>query len=566
MGSSLRRPSPRWSHIPHSARGPVRQPTICSGGSCALLRAVWARSSMLLVGVLVAGLLIALPPVAAHAAPLNDCVSSDNGDPILKSFRRTPAAVDVTARAKRVFFHLKVADLGGPGPASGVRRVWVGFGEAPSLDVNFVPIAKLRRNGAGAWVGSVVVPRWRRPGRVRLGVLLGDKAENYRFVDPADLAAAGFPNRVLVRSTPDTTAPRLTSLGFTPRRVNTRRSPRTLTVTAKARDSQSRVRSITVNGQMRSQNLTRDPDGSIRLTKVAGTANKFKGTTRVPRWVGTGTWKVYLVRVEDHIGNATSYGYHRLGRLGFDRKLRVVSRFDTQRPTLKKFSLNPTAVDVRAANKQVTVTARGVDAQSGVRTVEALLWDRFSGRGGLLHRVAGTRRDGVWRGVFTVHRCTAQAGALRATVQVSDRSGKTTTYRSASLADNGWPNQVMVTAVDHTAPSAFVEPSAPPAGPIKVTFSENVNGITSSSAVVRRMFGFFTDGPVIPGTWACTRGTGAVTNCQTGRVRTARFTPTDPLVASSRYSVTFNPEFSLSVTDLAGNPFNGEELSGQVAP
>jgi hypothetical protein len=521
---------------------------------------------MLLGSVLVAGLLIALPPVAAHAAPLNDCVSSDNGDPILKSFRRTPAVVDVTARAKRVFFNLKVADLGGPGPASGVRKVWVGFGEAPSLDVNFVPIAKLRRDGAGAWVGSVVVPRWRRPGRVPLGVLVGDKAENYRFMEPADLAAAGFRNGVMVKATADTTAPRLTSLRFAPKRLNTRRSPRTLTVTAKARDSQSGVRSITVNGQMGSQNLTRDPDGSIRLTKVAGTANTFKGTTRVPPWVGTGTWKVYLVRVEDHVGNATTYGYHRLGRLGFHRKLSVVSRVDTQRPTLKRFSLNPTAVDVRATNKQVTVTVRVVDAQSGVRTVEALLWDQLGGRGGLLHRVAGTRRDGIWRGVVTVHRCTAQARGLRATMQISDRSGRTTTYNSASLADNGWPNRVMVTAADHTPPYAFVKPSARPTGPIKVTFSENVNGITSSSTVVHRMFDFFTDGPVLPGTWACRRDTGAVTDCETGRVRTARFTPTDPLVASSLYSVTLNPEFSLDVKDLAGNPFDREEQSGQTAP
>ena len=208
--------------------------------------------ALLLAGVLVPGLVLVAPAPSAQAAPLNDCVDSDNGDPVLTSFTRTPAAVDVTEGRKRVFFSLEVEDLGGPGPASGVDMVWVGFGGTPSdeddFEVDPMPRAELTQNAAGTWVGSVVVPRWMRSGRVRLGVFLGDKSENLRSVRPVDLAAAGFPNAVMVTSTPDTTAPKLTGLRITPRRVDTRVRPKTLTINATVLDRQSHVRWLRVQG------------------------------------------------------------------------------------------------------------------------------------------------------------------------------------------------------------------------------------------------------------------------------------------------------------------------------
>jgi hypothetical protein len=39
-------------------------------------------------------------------------------------------------------------------------------------------------------------------------------------------------------------------------------------------------------------------------------------------------------------------------------------------------------------------------------------------------------------------------------------------------------------------------------------------------------------------------------------VRHATFDPTSDLEASTSYAVVFNPEHTLSVTDLAGNPFH----------
>lgn len=227
---------------------------------------------------------------------------------------------------------------------------------------------------------------------------------------------------------------------------------------------------------------------------------------------------------------------------------------------------------MRAVGKRVTVTLRAVDARSGVQGVEAFFWepDGNSGRSSTLQRVAGTRRNGVWRGVHMVARCIAQAGALRLTVDVTDGSGNTRTYRRTALAANGWPSRVAVRADDHSRPSAFAtSDSVRRTGPIRIEFSEHVNGITANSIVVRRLFGNdldFTNGPVVPGTWACRDGSKALANCETGRVLTAGFTPTQPLLASAFYSVTPNPEFSLGVTDLAGNPVPREQILVQAAP
>ena len=190
-----------------------------------------------------------MPLSPSHTAPLNDCASRDNGDPVLVSFERTPAEVDVTAARSRVRFRLEVEDLGGPGPASGLETVWVGFGETPSFDEEeFIPTAQLVEDTSGAWIGSIVVPRWRRPGTVELGVMLVDKAQNLRDVDAPDLVAAGFPSQVMVVSTRDRTPPRLTALKIKPAAIDTRAAPGTVHVTAVARDSQSRVELVQVQG------------------------------------------------------------------------------------------------------------------------------------------------------------------------------------------------------------------------------------------------------------------------------------------------------------------------------
>ena len=198
----------------------------------------------------------------------------------------------------------------------------------------------------------------------------------------------------------------------------------------------------------------------------------------MPRYVGSGTWKLYGAELGDRAGNYKSYGYRRLGELGFDRDLAVVSRVDAHKPEIRRLSLTPGSVDVRTADQTVTMKLRVRDVQSGVRSVQAWFWSGGIGHDSRLHLVAGTRRDGTWKGTFTVHRCTARAGGLRAEVLIRDRSGNEKNYGTTALAEAGWRSKIAVTATDHTVPWATINETVPRTGPLKVTFSQSVNGIT----------------------------------------------------------------------------------------
>jgi hypothetical protein len=46
----------------------------------------------------------------------------------------------------------------------------------------------------------------------------------------------------------------------------------------------------------------------------------------------------------------------------------------------------------------------------------------------------------------------------------------------------------------------------------------------------------------------------------------ARFWPANPLAPGREYVVALNPQFSLDVTDLAGNPFDRDENYVETAP
>jgi hypothetical protein len=470
-------------------------------------------------------------PPAAQAAPLGDCWASDNGDPVLTSFERTPAAVDVTDAGHRVRFRVGVDDLGGPGPATGTERVLVGFGESPSLDEGFVPTVRLVQDSTGDWVGSIFVPRWRHPGSVRLGVTLVDRAGNFRFVEAADLAAAGFPSTVTVSSVADRTPPRLTSLRIRPTIVDTRGGPRAVRVTATALDGQSGVNTIQILGL-----------GPVKMTKVPGTRGTFSGTRDVCTWTRPGIRRIYDVWLEDRSGNVRDYGSRALGAAGFDRDLTIVSRHDTTPPAITRLHLEPTLVDVRSTDQTATVRVRAVDRQAGVRTVTAF----FSARGTTwvrpLQRVSGTARDGVWEGEFKMRRCEGWRRAVRVSVSLTDNAGPRQSYNATQLAENGWPSRIAVTATDHIVPSfGTTFRPVPLVGPITVWFNESVNGINPSSAVVSRSIGDFDHGPPIAGTWACRDRTGARTDCQTGIVMVARFWPTDPLSPRRKSVVTLNP-------------------------
>jgi hypothetical protein len=103
-----------------------------------------------------------------------------------------------------------------------------------------------------------------------------------------------------------------------------------------------------------------------------------------------------------------------------------------------------------------------------------------------------------------------------------------------------------------------------PAGPVKIRFSEPVTGISDASAPVRPRLLLPGSprrnlGPPVAGTWACRTQAGTPTDCASGAYRNAAWTPTVPMKKGS-YLLDINPDRVLDVTDLAGNPFEGNAV------
>lgn len=222
------------------------------------------------------------------------------------------------------------------------------------------------------------------------------------------------------------------------------------------------------------------------------------------------------------------------------------SNKDTADPRLRRVTAEPATVDVTDGDADVALTLRADDDQSGIAW--ASVWsDR-------MERTAGTARDGVWRGSILVDSCTFRSGSIRPQLVVFDRANNRVTARTSIT---------IVNDKDIKAPGVRdVEPfRVSPAEPVTFTFTEDVNGISSVSAPVRPTepgmgFGTGDPPPAEAGAWTCTSSAGAPADCVAGAVRTATWTPSQPLRPGQSYGVDFNPEHVLEVRDRVGNPMD----------
>ena len=189
-------------------------------------------------------------------------------------------------------------------------------------------------------------------------------------------------------------------------------------------------------------------------------------------------------------------------------------------------------MDVRTADQTVTVRVRAVDWQAGLRSVLAVFWSRDTGWTRDLRLVSGY--NGMGSGKPRSGCAAASDGRARCALSscspTTPGAGGTTPLRDSTT--KGGPAGSRSLRADHIPPLAGVSfRPVPVAGPITLRFSEDVNGITTTSVLVRQLIGDFDHGPPVPGTWACRDAASALTDCQTGMVRVARFRPTDPLAA-----------------------------------
>ena len=102
---------------------------------------------------------------------------------------------------------------------------------------------------------------------------------------------------------------------------------------------------------------------------------------------------------------------------------------------------------------------------------------------------------------------------------------------------------------DTIAPVASVVVPTGVQGPITVSFSEIVQGVTSDNVALRT-----TDAAAVPTSLSCWSQTGKLVDCLIGKSVTAVIEPLDPLVPGESYTVDVNPAGVPPLVDRSGNP------------
>jgi hypothetical protein len=386
-----------------------------------------------------------------------------------------------------------------------------------------------------------VIPRWSAPGTWQFTQLsVSDLAGLDVTLDADGLAANGLQRSFQVVSIQDKTPPKLAGFSFTPSVVDTRTTARELTITARASDTQSGVRSVRVWGYKAGSKR----GWSLNLHHTTG--QLWSGKQLIPTWYGETHWTFggpshFAVLVRDRTFNVKTYSYDDLGKLSFKRDYWVLSKWDRALPTVSSVTASPHLLDVRTSDKTFTITVKAADVGSGVREVVA----DGSGYTLKLHLISGSHRSGTWQGTVHVRRCTAYSGSWSPSRILALDSWNPA--RSIYPGDLLWP-KVKVTGRDLTVNPPQVT-STGPASDVTMAFDERVNGVSNESAVLVGGGEFHT------GTWTCLDVNDASADCLTGEVQTAMFNPDADLVTGESYYFLLDPEGVLLLTDLAGNPF-----------
>jgi hypothetical protein len=409
--------------------------------------------------VLSASLALAAAIVPAGAAIVPAAAATGAGTPVISSFAMSATSLDVRKASKTLTLTLTAAETADP--VRGItsvtaellspflsyqhpeRSAWVSFTRTAGTSTS------------GTWVGSAVIPRWTIPGTWKLEVLrLTDKGGGFTEYSDGQTSStsggwtwnAAWPTTFTVQAVADITKPKLKSFTFSPRSVDTRKKIRPVAITVRADDSQSGVGDVYVVFE----HTTKIPNGSsttgypAHLTKHG---KLWKGTLRVPMWVGSGTatWHP-VVRVFDKANNSREYSTTSLKGRGEPTSLRVRSLTDKDSPTLTALSTTPSRVDVTSAAGAVAIKAQAADKSSGVQAARIVATSP-SGKQATkkLVRADGPRAHARFSGTLTIPQG-SEPGRWTLHVTITDLVGNSRGYSAEQLASLGLPSAITVTS------------------------------------------------------------------------------------------------------------------------
>ena len=463
---------------------------------------------------------------AASSVPLSECVDPDHGRPVLVESTVSPSVVDVRNKPATVTITARVKDTGGPGPASGLKTVTAS---------TVVGAVSLEPSSADIWTSRVTIPRGVGPSQSVVGLELWDRARNYQAY------RAGALNVLADR---DTRGPVLRRLRLSTTHLDTRWQPAEARIWAHVTDNMAGTAKVTLSLSRPQPWSGGDYRVPLHLVEGSPANGWWRGALRMPRWQSdfTGLLGIGTLDAVNNVGGIIGAELRRVG----PSRITVRSRTDLRKPAVRRPAVAPASVDVTESAGAVRFTVRASDAKSGVAHVDVSV-----GKLVALHLVSGNRRDGLWRARLPITRCTV-AQSYHAIVIVTDRAGMTRGLGADPLT-------YTVANSDRVPPEVAGPSTQPPAsGPVTVTFTEDVTGISSASAPVTEGRPVDADpyNPTQPiaGSWSCASSSASQVDCATGAVRRASWTPDQPLQSGIFYVVQFNPNHILDVTDFAGNP------------
>jgi len=291
---------------------------------------------------------------------------------------------------------------------------------------------------------------------------------------------------------PDYSPPTITAFGFSPKKVNVKKGSKSLSVTARATDTQGVASMTAIFASPKKGKKQSFAAATLKRTGGSSTNGTFTGKAKVNRWVIPGAWKVSSVIANDTKGAAAFLDYNGLGAKKWSRDLKVVSTPDLKAPRLTSFTLAPTKVSTTSKAATVRVTAKAKDKQSGVMLISATLTKAGQKNTvtASLKRTKGSANNGTFSGTVTIPRWVGNA-KWAASAQVTDAVGNTKSYTNAQLKKKKWKRAVTVkSGVDSVAPTVAAFSFSPRAidsgnGPASVnataTLKDAASGVASAS-------------------------------------------------------------------------------------
>jgi hypothetical protein len=125
--------------------------------------------------------------------------------------------------------------------------------------------------------------------------------------------------------------------------------------------------------------------------------------------------------MRDVAWNYSHLNHAELGNAGFPRDIWVRGTTDRARPKMTGFRRTPAQLDARTTHGRIRVTVKAADADSGVSSVRVSRTDPQEygtavGAGSQLHRVSGTRRNGILRRSDHAQGCSVAASSCSRSV------------------------------------------------------------------------------------------------------------------------------------------------------